>query len=106
MGNQVTINPKAIEDLKKELVNKLELIGEVVRSEVVNNIDEMEIIDTGRYKNSIDYDVDKEELVVRIGTNVEYAPFLEFGTIKMAPRPALRLGFYESEKKINEILEK
>ena len=35
---------------------------------------------TGRLKNSITYAVDTEEQAVYIGTNVEYAPYQEFGT--------------------------
>ena len=36
--------------------------------------------DTGRLKNSISHDSDKDSAV--IGTNVEYAPYQEFGTVK------------------------
>jgi len=39
-------------------------------------------VDTGRLKNSITSAVDTEEQVAYIGTNVEYAPYQEFGTSK------------------------
>lgn len=39
-------------------------------------------VDTGRLRNSISHQVDGE--TVYVGTNVEYAPYLEFGTGKFA----------------------
>ena len=39
----------------------------------------------GRLKNSITHAVDGKDVI--IGTNVEYAPYLEFGTTRMKPRP-------------------
>lgn len=46
-------------------------------------------VDTGRLRNSIthqQYDDDTEV----IGTNVEYAPFVELGTHRQQPKPFLR----------------
>lgn len=47
-------------------------------------------VDTGRLRNSITHDVDMSEQAAYIGSNVEYAAFVELGTSKMAPRPYLR----------------
>lgn len=49
-------------------------------------------VDTGRLRASITHEVGKEgnELVGRIGTNVEYAPYVELGTRYMAARSFLR----------------
>ena len=44
--------------------------------------------DTGRLRNSISWAVLDDS--VYIGTNVEYAPYVELGTSKMAARPYLR----------------
>lgn len=44
--------------------------------------------DTGRLKNSITHRTDDE--AAYIGTNVEYAPYVEMGTVKMAARPYLK----------------
>lgn len=45
-------------------------------------------VDTGRLRNSISHDSDKDSAV--IGTNVEYAPYQEFGTVKQPGHPFLR----------------
>lgn len=45
---------------------------------------------TGRLRNSISYGVDTDEPAVYIGSNVEYAPYVELGTSKMRARPFLK----------------
>jgi HK97 gp10 family phage protein len=49
-------------------------------------------VDTGRLRSSITHEAgqDSKGLLVRIGTNVHYAPYVEFGTIRMRPQPFLR----------------
>lgn len=37
-------------------------------------------VDTSRLKNSIDFKTDEAEGSMIVGTNVEYAPYVEFGT--------------------------
>ena len=57
-------------------------------------------VDTGNLRNSISYIVEGD--TVYIGTNTEYAPYVELGTYKMAARPYLEpaisghIGTYES----------
>ena len=46
-------------------------------------------VDTGRLRNSITHQQLDEDTEV-IGTNVEYAPYQELGTSKMAAHPFLR----------------
>lgn len=45
--------------------------------------------DTGRLRNSITYAVDGGEEAVYIGTNVEYAPYVELGNHRHDPQPFL-----------------
>jgi HK97 gp10 family phage protein len=49
-------------------------------------------VDTGRLRSSITFvpGADARGPYVDVGTNVEYAPYLEFGTRKMASRPFFR----------------
>lgn len=46
-------------------------------------------VDTGRLRNSITHQQYDDHTEV-IGTNVEYAPYVELGTTKMGARPYLR----------------
>jgi HK97 gp10 family phage protein len=49
-------------------------------------------VDTGRLRSSISRELgeDTDGLVARVGTNVDYAPHVEFGTIRMRAQPYLR----------------
>lgn len=55
-------------------------------------------VDTGRLRSSITNEIEGE--VGRVGTNVEYAKFVELGTNKMSPQPYLRPALHKNEKKI------
>ena len=54
----------------------LEAIGE----DAAQTAAERAPVDTGRLKNSIEHAVVPSEKAAYIGTNVEYAPYQEFGT--------------------------
>ena len=45
-------------------------------------------VDTGRLRDSINTAIGSEEVIV--GTNVEYAPYVEYGTYSTSARPFLR----------------
>jgi len=47
-----------------------------------------------------------ESLTGAVGTDKKYGPMLEFGTIKMAPRPWLRPSFEKAEAAIKAIFER
>lgn len=47
-------------------------------------------VDTGRLRNSITNAVRADEKAVYIGSNVEYAAFVELGTSRMKARPYLK----------------
>lgn len=63
---------------------------------------------TGTFRRSITWEIDEErnELIGRIGTNIEYAIPLEFGTSKMAARPWLRSALEKNKSKIAKMLSK
>ena len=46
-------------------------------------------VDTGRLRNSLAWEIDASGLNAVVGTNVSYAPFLEFGTRFMPAQPYL-----------------
>lgn len=66
----------------------LEALGIEAEGNAVDEITKLGAVDTGRLKGSITHGHDEESAY--IGTNVEYAPYVEFGTTKMSPRPFLR----------------
>ena len=47
-------------------------------------------VDTGRLRASITHQVSEEEKAVYVGTNVEYAPYVELGTSRMQGWPYLK----------------
>ena len=54
-------------------------------------------VDTGRLQNSISSGLEDnvEGLAGVVGTDVDYAPFVEFGTQRMPPRPFLTSAAYD-----------
>ena len=66
-------------------------------------------VDTGRLRQSITasarlLDGRLEEGQAEVGTNVEYAPYVEYGTKYMRPYAYMRLGAENSRKPIEAIL--
>lgn len=47
-------------------------------------------VDTGNLRNSITHEVVQSEKAVYIGTNVEYAAYVELGTTKTKAKPYLK----------------
>jgi phage gpG-like protein len=62
--------------------------------------------DTGTLVKSIGFEIDKEKLKGRVGTNLKYGAWLEFGTSNIAARPWLRPAFMKHQKAIVEALKK
>lgn len=57
--------------------------------------------DTGRLSNSIFVEVKQDDVFV--GTSVEYAPDLEFGTKDMLPRPFLNPALEKNRRQIQKM---
>lgn len=60
----------------------------------------------GTLRNSITHSVNNGEKAVYIGTNVEYAPFVELGTSRKAERPYLRPAAQNHQAQYRQIIEK
>ena len=74
--------------LPDQIAIALEAVGLAAEAHAVDNITEMHAVDTGRLRGSISHA--RDDKAVYIGTNVEYAQYVELGTSKMAARPFLR----------------
>jgi HK97 gp10 family phage protein len=63
-------------------------------------------VDTGLLRKSINHRIiDRKGYPVgQIGTNVEYAPFQEFGTSKMKPQPFLLPALNQKRAQVKEVI--
>ena len=87
MNVQFTDNSKEVSDnIKAALLRGLETCGLVAEGYAKK----LAPVDTGNLRNSITHDVDDGEPAAYIGTNVEYAPYQELGTINMTANPFLK----------------
>lgn len=117
-------------EFKNKLPTILEAIGLQAEGNAISEITHMGAVDTGRLRNSItwaaatgqglpnqqggeaakpeDYEPSgtPEKNAVYIGTNVEYAPYIEHGTSKMAARPFLRNAAANYQKEYKDIIKK
>ena len=113
--SSITITVNNIDEAKKELKAKMPQILEALGLEAEGNaVDEItklvydtpespNYIRTGDLRESITHAKDDE--AAYIGTDIEYAPYVEMGTRHMAPRPFLRnaiTNYKDSYKKIVE----
>ncbi len=59
--------------------------------------------DTGRLVQSIQFDFENDGFTGRVGTNLRYGAWLEFGTRTMEPRPWLSTAIEHVSSEIGEI---
>ena len=62
-------------------------------------------VDTGNLRNSITHEVVQSEKVVYIGTNVEYAAYVELGTTGTKAKPYLKPAAAEHSAVYKRIIE-
>lgn len=93
-------NHRFLQLMEAEKKKILEKIGEFVEGEAKDFCP----VDTGDLRRSIKNVVvsDKE---VQIGTDIDYAHFVEFGTIKQQAQPYLTPAFEANRNEIRRILE-
>lgn len=71
----------ALQNQKAKVLEEWGLIAEAYASDLCP-------VDTGRLRASISHDTDEDTMY--LGTNVEYAPYVELGTSCMDAQPFLR----------------
>lgn len=86
--------PKAMEDIVSNA-------GAVALTEARNKVP----VDTGALKGSLTLEVDLDEDTPSaiVGTNLEYAPAVEYGTSRQRPQPYMGPAEEMAKKKMNEI---
>lgn len=87
--------------LERAIENGLEAIGMTAETYAKKDCP----VDTGRLRNSIDHAVASNEDAVYIGTNVEYAPYVELGTSRQTAQPFLKPAASEHSAEYKRIME-
>ena len=87
-------------EIKKRITRACTAVGLFVEGESKK----LSPVDTGNLRGSIEHDIDAEQAIVRIGTNVEYAVFQEFGTRYQKGKAFLRPAAENNTEKIKNIV--
>lgn len=102
----VTVN----EDNKKQVVDGIDSAIGVALEEIgllaENYAAKKCPVDTGNLRASITHEVDAGDNAVYIGTNVEYAPYVELGTSRQKAQPFLRPAASEHGAQYRQVLKK
>lgn len=94
---------KEVEEAKQA---KIRSWLEAIAMDAASTAQSVTPVDTGRLKNSISYVVDDVEHAAYIGTNVEYAPYQEFGTSRgVAGKHFLQFGVTAHQSEYKQMLE-
>ncbi len=94
---------EVLEELASKMPIILEMLGQAGENNAKFEITALGAIDTGNLRNSISHTDDGE--YAYIGTNVEYAPYVEMGTVKMPARPFLRNAVENHKEEYKAIIE-
>jgi HK97 gp10 family phage protein len=98
MGSRVVINQSEWRDLFESENGPIakELLRRTIKVE--NTAKSLTPVDTGRLRSSITHELGREgrRFVARVGTNVEYAGYVEFGTRRMRAQPYLRAAIHSA----------
>lgn len=110
MANNVefTSHRDEVMDAMEHAVRKaLTEIGIEAENHAKTIVEEKGAVDTGRLKNSITHAVGDHngEPAVYIGTNVEYAPYIELGARGRPPRAYLKPAVEDFRDEYKEIVE-
>lgn len=89
-------------ELQEKLIKALETVGLVAEGDVKKKTP---VGETGRLRNSITHVTEESEKAVYIGTNTEYAPYVELGTSKMKAKPYLKPTVEANSEKYKKIIE-
>lgn len=87
------------------LVAALEEIGLAAEGFAKKNLTRNKSVDTGRLRNSVTHVIDVIDESVYIGTNVEYAPYVELGTSRSKKKPFLKPAASNHTSEYRKILE-
>lgn len=97
-----TDNTEVIKELADEAtIAALEMIGLLAEAYAIKKCP----VDTGRLRGSITHGTLPEEDTAFIGTNVEYAPYVEYGTSRMKAQPFFKPAIQNHQAEYFQIWE-
>lgn len=104
-----SINTKELEQRFKSIAN-----DKAIAEEVVNNLGVIALkaarqsvpVDTGALKQSLNLEIDKQgfDAVATIGTPLDYAAAVEFGTSSTSPQPYLKPALEQARAKVPAVV--
>lgn len=102
MANSVWYGEQRLKEIEEKLFDKMTLASDFVKNEARRRCP----VDTGNLRSSLNDEVIKEnnEIVGRVGTNVEYAGYVEYGTKRQTAQPYLRPALLENKNQITKFL--
>lgn len=102
MKIKITDNSKEVKkEFEKAILKALETCGLAAEGYAKK----LAPVDTGNLRNSITHTVDEKEPAAYIGTNVEYASYVELGTAKMKAQPYLKPAVTDHTSEYRKIIE-
>lgn len=93
-----------LKELEQLIPVALEECGLAAERYAKEEITKKKAVDTGRLRNSITHATD--ENTAYIGTNVEYAPFVELGTSRQRAKPYLKPAVTDHMREYQQIIER
>lgn len=102
----VTVNEDNTEEVSQGIVRAMDRALEEIGLAAEGYAKRACPVDTGNLRNSITHVVESGEDAVYVGTNVEYAPYVEMGTSRTAAQPFLRPAATEHGSTYKEILKR
>ena len=104
MAGDVTVKQdnteQAVDGIDSAIGKALETIGLLAENYAQKKCP----VDTGNLRGSITHEVDAADNTVYIGTNVEYAPYVELGTSRQKPQPFLKPAASEHGAQYRQVL--
>lgn len=87
--------------VKLALTRSAFIVQNEVKSSIAGQRSEPTSVDTGRFLNSVDVEVDKNS--ASVFTDIDYAKFLEFGTSKLQPRAHFQNSAMRAKNQVQEV---
>lgn len=104
---------RVLKEVEKSIDDAMELVAQQGESNAIAEVTKLvydtppspTYVRTGDLRKSISHKYLKSEKEAYIGTNIEYAPYVEFGTRNMPERPFLRNAAQNYSDEYKAILE-